>query len=176
MAVVNAAGLDTFKGKDMSAICPLGFDDATQNHCAHFVCHVLKLNSSHIGLTCEGMVSGKKKFAASGACIRVHQLFNYCENIAVPAELGCLIFITKATNVDRVSGLMGNIPDKHVGIYFHGDVWNYSNDAGMVLHETKAAFINRVDARYHGNTVVKYTVIPDEFEFLTLSQVQALPH
>ena len=174
--VANVAGLDSFKGKDMSSICPLGFDDTHQNHCAHFVGHVFKLNSTLLGMTCMGMIAGSQKFRASSACIRAHELYNYCENIVVPAELGCLIFITKATNIDSTSGEMGNIPNKHVGIYFHGDVWNYSNDAGMVLREAKADFIKRVDARYNGHTVVKYTVIPDEAEFSNLVQVQALPH
>jgi hypothetical protein len=170
--VISAAGLDTFTGKPISQICPLMFHDSKQNHCAHFVGHVLRLKDG-VGLTCAGMTSKGTKYPGAGACLRVNELFNVCEDLAVPADRGCLIYITNLTNFLK-GGLMGQSPHKHVGIYFGGDVWNYSNQAGQVKREKLADFIARMDKAYSGHTVVKYTVIPDSADFLSPAQVQDL--
>ena len=174
--LITAAGLDTFKGNDISEICPCGFDDDDQNHCAHFVSHVLELNDSlKIGLTCAQMTSEGKKLKAqgAGACLRVNEVFNFCEDIPVPDESGCLIYITKLANVKK-DGTMGDMPQKHIGIYFKGEVWHYSNSDQEVERWTKADWISKLDAHYGKHTVVKYTVIPDGATFLTLAQVLAL--
>ena len=173
--VLTAQGLDTFKDKLIKDVCPLGFIDPAENHCAHFAGHVLKLNSTvKIGLTCDKMISKPTKFPAAGACLRVHELFNACDDLSVRNESGCLIYVTKATNISPKDGTMGNIRQKHVGIYFQGNVWDYSNDAGKVLSEKVDAFITRIDKAYGGHTVARFTVIPDGADFLTLAQVQAL--
>jgi len=170
--VMNATSLDAFKDKVIKDICPLGF--TTGNHCAHFVGHVLKLNSStKTGLTCDQMLPHPTKFPNAGSCIRANELFNACKVINAAKESGCLIYITLASNIDA-DGKMGNIPQKHVGIYFQGEVWNYSNDAGKVLREKVADFKTRVDTAYHGHTIAKFTEIPALAVFLSPAQIQAL--
>jgi hypothetical protein len=172
--VVNATGLDAYVGKPISQICPLMFHDAKQNHCAHFVGHVLRLTDGlGVGLTCAGMTSKGTKYPGAGACLRVNELFNVCQNLAVPADRGCLIYVTTLTNFLK-GGLMGQSPHKHVGIYCGGDVWDYSNQAGQVKREKLADFIARMDKAYGGHTVGKYTVIPDGADFLSPAQVQDL--
>ena len=170
--VLSVAGLDAFKDKAIGDICPLGYADG--NHCAHFVGHTLKLNPSvKIGATCDALLPHPTKFPNAGSCVRAHELFNFCTDLNVAKESGCLIFITKGTNI-AADGTMGNIPQKHVGIYFQGEVWNYSNDAGKVLREKVADFKARIDTAYHGHTVAKFTEIPSAAVFLSPSQILAL--
>jgi hypothetical protein len=174
--LVTEAGLDSFKGKDIGEICPCGFDDDDQNHCAHFVSHVLGLDDSlHIGLTCAQMTSKGKKLKAQRvrACLRVDEVFNFCEDIPVPDESGCLISITKLANLKK-DGAMGDMPQKRIGIDFKGEVWHYSNTDQEFKRWTKADWISKLDAHYGKHTVVKFTVIPDGATFRTLTQVLAL--
>jgi hypothetical protein len=174
--LITAAGLDTFKGNDIGSICPCGFDDDDQNHCAHFVSHVLKLNDDlHIGLTCAGMSNqGKKlKSKGAGACLRVNEVFNHCADIPVADESGCLIYITKLANIKK-TGEMGDMPKKHIGIYFGGNVWHYSNTDQEVECWTKADWVSKLDQHYGRHTVVKFTEIPDGATLLNLTQVLAL--
>ena len=46
--VMNTAVLEEYVGKNIELICPLGFGKIgdVDNHCAHFVSHVLRLNES----------------------------------------------------------------------------------------------------------------------------------
>jgi hypothetical protein len=118
MALLSTTLLDSFVGKSIEDICPLGFGKIgdSENHCAHFVGHVLKLTSAVVqGLTCAGMVSTGKKHPQAGAVIRVNNIFNCCENIAQPASLGCLAYYTVKSNIAK-SGLMGDMSHKHVGV------------------------------------------------------------
>lgn len=59
--------LDSYLGKNISEICPHGFDDADLNHCAHFVCHVMNVSAGSV--TCSKM-SSKRVADRIGACIR----------------------------------------------------------------------------------------------------------
>ena len=57
MASLSATLLDSFVGKSVEQLCPLGFGKVSDdhNHCADFVGHVLKLNSSvTTGVTSRG--------------------------------------------------------------------------------------------------------------------------
>jgi hypothetical protein len=169
--VFTSAALDQFKDKTIKDICPLKYYDG--NHCAHFVGHVLKINASVLSITtCADVLASNTKYPDAAACIRAHELFNNCADLIQPNESGCFIFITLASNIGK-DGTMGNIPDKHVGIYYQKNVWNYSNMAGKVLSEPVADFIKRVDGVYKGHTVVKYTSLPSNITFLSLAAIKA---
>jgi hypothetical protein len=120
------------------------------------------------------MTYAGKKFKAkgAGACLRVNEVFNFCEDIPVLDESGCLIYITKLANM--ANGSMGEMSQKHIGIYFNKEVWHYSNTHHQVMRWTKDDWVSKLDAHYGKHTVVKYTVIPDGANFLTFSQVLAL--
>ena len=138
--MITAATLDQFLGKNISAICPVGFHNANDNHCAHFVGHVLKYT---FGFTCGGMVSGP----GEPASLRVQELFPECKRVGFwenrPQDINpCLIFITKASNVDVFTKKMANVPKKHIGIFVDGNIWHYSNSQDKVVKQTPAQFKN----------------------------------
>ncbi len=168
---ISTAAMDAFVGKSIEDICPLHYGKVhdIENHCAHFVGHVLKLNSSlHIGYTCAGMASGGDKHPAAGACIRVHEIFNACNKLEKPAESGCLAYFTLKGNVG--GGHMGNIPKKHVGVYFQGNVWNYGNTLDKVRKDPVGQLANL----YGSDTITLYTKFPSGATLLTLDQIKAL--
>src|SRR5438270_568496 len=113
--ILNAPGLDAFVGKDIGEICPVGYDDDKFNHCAHFVSHVLKLNDAlGIGDTCATTTFDRKRQYKSkgvGACLRVNDVFNVSTDLVLPDEKGCLIYITKLSNIGN-DGTMGDNPHK----------------------------------------------------------------
>jgi hypothetical protein len=110
----------------------------SENHCAHFVSHVLNLS---LGATCLTM-TGK---GASGASIRVHELFRNCgmvgswDNFPTPL-IKCLAFVTDKSNVDLAKKTMQNVPKKHVGIYYFGTIYQYKNAFHQVISQTPEEF------------------------------------
>src|SRR5262245_6788236 len=99
--MVTTADLDALLGHEITRICPIGYTNRNDNHCAHFVSHVLEYQ---FGFTCRGMVNGP----GTPATIRVHELFLRCPSVgawdARPATLNrCLVFITKASNVNTAT-------------------------------------------------------------------------
>jgi hypothetical protein len=136
--MVTQTQLTGYLGKSIADICPNGFKGAHDNHCAHFVAHVL---GYHWGVTCQMMGSGK----APGATLRVQELFPKCPKVGVwslrPASVKtCLVFITRAANVNLSAKTMVNVPRKHVGIFADGFVWHYSNSQQKVVKQTPAQF------------------------------------
>ena len=130
--------LDEYLGKPIGEICPNGYASEHDNHCAHFVAHAL---GYHFGVTCQLMGTG----TASGATLRVQELFPKCAKVGVwslrPASLAtCLVFITRAANVNLGAKTMANVPKKHVGIFLNGSIWHYSNSQQKVVKETPAQF------------------------------------
>ncbi|MBI3679151.1 MAG: hypothetical protein HY235_01915 [Acidobacteria bacterium] len=130
--------LDGYLGESISEICPNGYTQASDNHCAHFVSHALRFR---FGVTCRDM----KKGAGFAACIRVQDVFHSCPAVGTwaskPASVDiCLVFITHAANVDVSTRTMQNVPRKHVGIFFDGLVWHYSNSRSKVVNQTPTEF------------------------------------
>lgn len=172
MSSLTTMLLDEFVGLSIEQICPLKFgsigDD--HNHCAHFVGHVLKLNSSAAnGLTCAGMVYAGKQNPTAGALVRVNDIFNICRDIAEPNPLGCLAYYTLPENINK-DGAMGTMRQKHVGICIGGYVYNYGNKNDKVRRD-------KVDdlARLYGKkTITLYTALPTSHTVLTLAEVKAL--
>ena len=164
--------LDTFVGESIEDICPLHFGTKgdVQNHCAHFVGHVLKLNGSVAhGLTCAGMVSGGNKHTAAGAIIRVNDIYNICADLTEPNALGCLAYYTMPGNIGK-DGMMGTMPKKHVGLCCHGFVYNYGN-ANDKVRKNK---VGDLKALYGPSTITRYTALPNGATLLTLDQILAL--
>lgn len=127
-----------YLGKSIGDVCQNGYTSLHDNHCAHFVSHVL---GYHFGMTCQTMGSGK----GPAATLRVQELFARCKSVGAwslrPASLrGCLVFMTRAANVNLAGRSMANVPRKHVGIFLDGFVWHYSNSQQKVVKELPARF------------------------------------
>ncbi len=132
----TTADLQKYEGKHIKDICGNAYHNDSDNHCAHFVSHVLGFS---FGLTCKGM-TGK---GTKGASLRVHELFAKCPEVGKLADCkaaACLVFITKAGNVNLAQKVMSNVPQKHVGVYVDGTIWHYSNGRRMVVSQTPEAF------------------------------------
>ena len=132
--------LDRYLGKPIGEICQNGYASVHDNHCAHFVAHVL---GYHFGVTCQTMGNGK----GPGATLRVQDLFPRCHSLGAwslrPASLkSCLVFITRASNVNLPARSMANVPRKHVGIFLDGLIWHYSNSQQRVVKQLPAQFAN----------------------------------
>jgi hypothetical protein len=142
--MVNATQLNALLGQEITQICSVGYTSKDDNHCAHFLSHVL---GYQFGTTCRVMASGQ----GTPACIRVFQLFERCRNVGrwqdkpVPLFIG-LVFITNAGNVHLKTKKMDNVPRKHVGIFLGGDIWHYSNKLDKVVKQTPAEFVNHYPA------------------------------
>jgi hypothetical protein len=129
--------LKSYVGQPISNICPNGYDAGTDNHCAHFVAHVLQLD---FGLTCAGMRRG-----SVGANVRVHEIFDRCpqtrEVLECPTTGEGLIFVSAVTSFHGAPVRIRNVRRKHVGLVMSGTVWHYSNRQGKVVEQTVAEFL-----------------------------------
>ena len=142
--MINPTQLDSYLGKHISQICQNDFTKDIENHCAHFVSHVL---GYQFGVTCRMM--GKAN--AAGANIRVQELFPRCPAVGTwasrPATMPfALVFITNASNVRLSAKVMSNVPRKHVGIFYGGWIWHYSNSQHKVVKQTPGEFSNHYPA------------------------------
>lgn len=136
--MLDRAKLDAYLGKDIGQICPLGYDSPHENHCAHFISHLLGFS---FGYTC-GMV---KTGTGQAASIRVQEVFARCPSVGTwdqrpPALNQCLAFITAAGDVHLSTRKMDNVPKKHVGILTNGVIWHYSNSLQQVVNQTPEQF------------------------------------
>jgi hypothetical protein len=136
--MVTQQQLHGYLGKSISQICQNGYTNNHDNHCAHFVSHVL---GYRFGLTCQMMGNGK----IPGFNLRVQEIFPKCPSVGVwslrPARLStCLVFITAASHVNLTGKVMSNVPRKHIGIYLGGFIWHYSNKDRKVVKQTPAQF------------------------------------
>ena len=136
--MITQQQLNAFVGKPIGEICPNGFDNDADNHCAHFVSHVL---GYQFGVTCLTMSHGQQP----GANIRVQEIFPRCLTVGTwdsrPSTLtSCLVFITRASNVNLATKVMNNVPRKHIGIFVGGSIWHYSNSQHKVVRQTPEQF------------------------------------
>jgi hypothetical protein len=136
--MITQQQLNSYLGKSIGEICQNGYASPHDNHCAHFVSHVL---GYRFGVTCQMMGSGK----AQGATLRVQELFPHCARVGAwslrPASLNaCLVFITRASNVNLHAKTMANVPRKHVGIFLDGSIWHYSNAQQKAVRQSPGEF------------------------------------
>src|SRR5215469_3267537 len=106
-------------GHNIADVCPRGVVSDSQNHCAHFVSHVLGLA---LGKTCRALSAHR---SGDSATIAVQDLFANCGQVGNWSDLPDaqnwgLIFITNPANVDLDAQTMRNVPRKHVGIFIGG--------------------------------------------------------
>jgi len=130
--------LTTYLGRHIKQVCPNEFNNDGDNHCAHLVSHIMRYR---FGVTCR--VMGKAN--AAGANIRVQEIFPKCPTVGAWASrpssvINCLAFITNPSNVDLAHKVFNNVPRKHVGIYFGGVIWHYSNSQHRVIKQTPEQF------------------------------------
>ena len=136
--MITPKHLDAYLGKSIGQICQNGYTSTAENHCAHFVAHVLDYK---FGVTCKMMGNGK----GPAANLRVQEIFPKCPTVGVwslrPASVPtCLVFITKASNVNLAGKVITNVPRKHVGIFTSGFIYHYSNRRDQVVRETPSHF------------------------------------
>jgi len=139
---MNTSDLNTYLDKHIGDLCKVGYKNNSDNHCAHFVSHVLGISS---GTTCKNMVRSSE----TGASIRVHELFPLCPTVGKWSDLSTdtqigLVFILNAGNVNLKTKTMANVPKKHVGIFCrdsgNNKIWHYSNSKNKVVSQTPEEF------------------------------------
>ena len=175
---ISAANLDPFLTKPIDEICPLGYTATVANNgseindCAHFVSHVLKLNRSlHIGYTCAGMLTPAPTHPAAGACIRVNEIFNACEDLEAADETGCLVYFTLPSNMHK-DGRMGDMKEKarrHLRRWVGLELPQPCPPSGQ--GQSDGSERNRL---YGPTTIIRYTVVPEGATLLTLDQIKGL--
>ena len=156
--------LDTYLGKSVESFCgKYGKVGDSQNHCAHFVSHVLKLRIPGAAL-CSNVGDSSYSYAERrmGFCVRVNQVFNSCKNRArwddkkLPTEV-CFIVATLESNVETKDPLtIGSMSRKHIGFYSGGWVYNYGNTADKVRKTSLADF----KRHYGANTILLKADLP----------------
>jgi hypothetical protein len=155
--MTTTADLEAFLGKDIKDICGNGFGDANLNHCAHFVSHATGLTFS---FNCAQMTGGHKP----PGNIRVHEVFAQCPRVGKwdDADLTQmqLVFVTRKDVVNLATKTMQNIPQKHIGVYSDGYVYNYSNTNDRVVKQTIPDFLARFQAIYSGDQGLFFGEIP----------------
>lgn len=146
---MDKSELNKYLGKSIKDICTVGYTDNRDNHCAHFVSHVLGFK---FGFTCANMVHGE----GEPASIRVHEVFKRCASVGKwadwPSRIQCgLVFITNAAGVNLDHKLMANVPRKHIGIFFGSkrEIWHYSNSRNRVVTQTPEQFSRHYLAPYN---------------------------
>jgi hypothetical protein len=151
--------LSSYVGKPISALCQNNFTSPAQNHCAHFVSHA---HGIKLGMLCGDM---SLKTRHTGASIRCDELYNRLINRGPWAKRpllsdGLLVFVTSARHV--LNGVMANVPQKHVGIFFSGKVFNFSNSHHQVVVDTSVdAFHKKFEHTYAGGDIsLFYGVAP----------------
>jgi hypothetical protein len=137
--MITQQQLDAFVGKPIGEICGNAYSSPQDDHCAHFVSHVIGFD---FGRTCRMMMGTAK---APGASLQIQDVFAKCRRVGVwslrPAMLKtCLVFLTKSTNVNLSSKTMAKVPRQHVGVYMNGQIWHYSNRQQKVVRQTAAQF------------------------------------
>lgn len=137
--MLTTALLDSYLGQHISAICPNGYDANGDNHCAHFVAHVLQLET---GLTCARM---RRRPTGPGANLRVHELFERCPSVREVLECSArgegMLFVSASTSFHHAPGRMANVRKKHIGLVHLGTVWHYSNTRRQVVSQPADTFL-----------------------------------
>ena len=163
-----ATKLDEALEKSIDRICPNHFHNIRSNHCAHFVSHMTDLQFS---FNCKEFKGGVKQ----PGNVRVHEIFAKCPKVGVfdddvPTDPPVLVFVTRKANVNLAAKTMGNIPQKHIGIFLDGMVYHYSNTADKVVKWTPRKFFDTFERIYSGTQGLFYGTIPGSDLHLTVDR------
>jgi hypothetical protein len=147
-------------GKTREEFCTR-YHSAHDNHCAHFVSHILQLRIPHSALCTN--VGDNIDYATrnTGFSVRVNQVYNHSSNRrrwndATP-EGNCFVVATIEDNITAEKPLMiGTHPRKHIGIMSDGKVYNFSNTHNKVVSKTMAEF----KTHYGNETVLLLADLP----------------
>jgi hypothetical protein len=136
--MVTVQTLDSYLGKHIRDVCGNKYVNDSDNHCAHFVSHLLGFK---FGATCHMLGNGK----GPAANVRVQEVFGRCSKAGTwesraPTLPMCLVFITNAGNVKVAQRVMSNVPRKHMGIFTSGSIWHYSNTLRQVVKQSPDEF------------------------------------
>jgi len=152
--LAQSPSLTGYLGKKIDQICPFSLGKkSSENHCAHFVSHVMEYDG--FAVTCKNQTAADKQMADKGAAIRVDDIFNVVPEVGPwterpPGLTSCLIFATISGNMSR-SGHRPKMKDgkkKHIGIFFDGAVWHYSNTRDGVVKDQEKLFITKFKHAY----------------------------
>ena len=155
--MITVSDLQQYVGKPIVDICTNGFSSSKQNHCAHFVSHVLGIQ---LGMLCGDMTYKTRK---TGGSIRCDELYNRLTQKGTWANRpsqddGILIFVLAGQNI--LNGVMQQVPQKHVGIHHGGMVYNFSNGQHkVVVDSTVDDFHKKFKGSYAGNVELFYGVV-----------------
>jgi len=110
--MVTVQTLDSYLGKHIRDICGNGYVNDSDNHCAHFVSHVLNLK---FGATCHMLGNGK----GPAANVRVQEVFGRCSKAGTWESRAstlpmCLVFITNA-GTELTWGVLRDTQDRIEG-------------------------------------------------------------
>lgn len=144
---VDITALKKTRGKPIKDICDIGYDVSNDNHCAHFVSHIMEYEFGPA--TCSNLTWALKQAARTlkvkGKNVRVNSIFMKCPEVGEWGDKGdsltsCLAFITKKSNVKTNPKHMGSIRQKHMGIFVNNQIWHYSNSKNKVVNQTVEEF------------------------------------
>lgn len=151
------ARLSAAMGKNINQICDGLFHAASDNHCAHFVSHILDLRFS---FNCKQFKGGN----GSPANVRVNEVFAQCPLVGHWANADTtrdqIVFVTRKDNVNVSTKFMGNIPQKHIGVYHNGLVHHYSNGNDQVVAWTPDVFLATFQNVYSGDQGLYFGTFP----------------
>ena len=155
---ITLDALQAYVGKDISEICGNHFASPSYNHCAHFVSHVLEIKS---GMLCGDMAYKSRR---TGGSIRCDEIYNNLDETGPwgrrpPERDGIFIFVISARHMDH--DIMMNVPQKHVGIYHSGKVFNFSNGKHRVVVDNSVTeFHSKFKRIYTGGDISLYYGVP----------------
>jgi len=118
-----------------------------ENHCAHFVSHMLGYDLAAPAASCKTWtLADKRNNAVEGASIRVNEIYNHIPKARkMPiSDNACygpgLVFVTQKRNMGK-NGKMGSIKAKHIGVLMGQWVYHYGNIGDKVKKERLNSFI-----------------------------------
>jgi hypothetical protein len=126
-----------------------------QNHCAHFVCHVMGYN--HLPGAVKCTVRDVHTPGTNGVHIRVNEVYNVAPNRWMWPANGrlqepCLVVATTAENVhNQQPPTIGMGRRKHIGLYTGGSIWHYLTSHSRVYADTPQGWRRRMELAYGGN-------------------------
>ena len=131
-----------------------------QNHCAHFVCHIMAYDQIPGAAKCS--VFSRSDY--NGVHIRVNEVFNWAPSRqvwAIHGELAepSLVVATIAQNVNQDDPpTVGENRRKHIGLYTGGLIWHYSTESMRVFADHPAYWRRRMTNAYshHGQDTVLF--------------------